>query len=118
MFDLAIDSKLRGRDIVKMEIADLVSGGHVRTRAIVVQRKTSRPVQFKLLEPARTSILLWLDCRGGTLDDYVFSSRIDQAAHISTRQYARLVDVWVTGIGLRREDNGTHSLRRTKASLI
>ncbi len=118
MFDLAIDSKLRGCDIVKLRIGELVSGGQVRSRAIVVQRKTGRPVQFELLEPARTSLLAWLRCRGGALDDFVFPSRVDHAAHISTRQYARLVDEWVTGIGLRREDYGTHSLRRTRASLI
>lgn len=118
MFDLAIDSKLRGCDIVKLKIGELVSGGHVRARVIVVQRKTGSPVQFELLEPARTSILTWLGCRGGGLNDYAFPSRIDHEAHISTRQYARLVDEWVTGIGLRREDYGTHSLRRTKAALI
>ena len=118
MFDLAIDSKLRGCDIVKLRIGELVSGGQVRPRAIVVQRKTGRPVQFELLEPARTSLLAWLECRGGALDDFVFPSRLNHSAHISTRQYARLVDEWVTGIGLRREDYGTHSLRRTKASLI
>ena len=118
MFDLAIDSKLRGCDIVKLKIGDLVSAGRVRNRAIVIQRKTGRPVQFELLEPARTSILAWLEARGGTLDDYAFPSRLDSVTHISTRQYARLVDEWVTGIGLRSEDYGTHSLRRTKASLI
>jgi integrase len=118
MFDLAIDSKLRGCDIVKIKIGDLVSGGRVRSRAIVVQQKTGRPVQFELLEPARGSLLAWFECRAGTLDDYAFPSRIDRADHISTRQFARLVDEWVTGIGLRREDYGTHSLRRTKASII
>ena len=118
MFDLAIDSKLRGCDIVKMKIGDLVRGGQVRSRAIVVQQKTGRPVQFELLEPARNSILAWLERRGGTLDDFVFPSRIDHANDISTRQYARLVDEWVIGIGLRPEDYGTHSLRRTKASII
>ena len=92
MFDLAIDSKLRGCDIVKIRIGDLVSGGRVRARAIGVQRKTGRPVQFELLEPARASILSWLKCRGGTLDDYAFPSRTDHTAHMSTRQYARLVD--------------------------
>jgi hypothetical protein len=92
MFDLAIDSKLRGCDIVKIRTGDLVSGGRVRSRAIVVQRKTSRPVQFELLEPARTSIQCWLERRGGTLDDFAFPSRTDHARHISTRQYARLVD--------------------------
>ncbi len=118
MFDLAIDSKLRGCDVVKIKIGDLVSGGRVRSRAIVIQQKTGRPVQFELLEPARASILAWLECRGGTLDDFVFPSRIDHTDHVSTRQYARLVDEWVTGIGLLRQDYGTHSLRRTKASII
>ena len=118
MFDLAIYSKLRGCDVVKVKIGDLVSGGQIRSRAIVVQQKTGRPVQFELLEPARGSILAWLERRGGTIGEFAFPSRIDHTAHISTRQYARLVDEWVTGIGLRRGDYGTHSLRRTKASII
>jgi integrase len=118
MFDLAIDSKLRGCDVVKIKIGDLVSGGRVRSRALVIQQKTGRPVQFELLESARASILAWLECRGGTLGDFVFPSRVDHADHVSTRQYARLVDEWVTGIGLLRQDYGTHSLRRTKASII
>ncbi len=118
LFDLAIDSKLRGCDVVKIRIGDLVSGGRVRSRAIVIQQKTGRPVQFELLETTRGSMQAWLDRRGGKLDEFVFPSRIDHADHISTRQYARLVDEWVTGIGLRAEDYGTHSLRRTKASII
>lgn len=118
LFDLAIDSKLRGCDVVKIKIGDIASGGRIKSRAIVVQQKTGRPVQFELLEPARTSLLTWLERRGGTLDDFVFPSRVDHGEHLSTRQYARLVDEWVTGVGLRREDYGTHSLRRTKASII
>ena len=118
LIDLAIDSKLRGCDIFKMRIGDITSGGRVKSRAIVVQQKTGRPVQFELLGPARSSLLAWLECRGGSLDDYVFPSRVDHSNHNSTKQYARLVDEWVTGIGLRREDFGTHSLRRTKASII
>jgi integrase len=118
LFDLALDSKLRGCDVVRMKIGDVVSGGLVRSRAIVVQRKTGRPVQFELLADARASLLAWLERRGGTLADYVFPSRINHAHHLSTRQYARLVDEWVTGVGLRREEYGTHSLRRTKASII
>ncbi len=118
MLDLAIDSKLRDCDVVKVKIGDLVIGGRVRSRAIVVQQKTGRPVQFELLDSARSSILAWLERRGGTLDDFAFPSRIDHAKHISTRQYARLVDEWVSGIGLRQEDYGTHSLRRTKAAII
>ena len=118
LFDLAIDSKLRGCDLVKVRIGDLVTGGRVRARAMVVQQKTRRPVQFELLEPARGSLLAWLECRGGALDDFAFPSRTERDRHLSTRQYARLVDEWVTAIGLRREDYGTHSLRRTKAAII
>ena len=118
MFDLAIDSKLRGCDIVKIKIGDIVLGGRVRSRAIVVQQKTKRPVQFELLDHAQGSLNAWLERRGGTVTDYVFPSRIDHAKPISTRQYARLVEEWVNGIGLRREDYGTHSLRRTKAAMI
>ena len=118
LFDLAIDSKLRGCDLVRMKIGDVVSGGQVRTRAMVVQQKTSRPVQFELLPDARASLLAWLERRGGTVDDYVFPSRVDHNGHLSTRQYARLVDEWVTGVGLIRSGYGTHSLRRTKASII
>jgi site-specific recombinase XerC len=118
LFDLAIDSKLRGCDVVKVRIGDLVLGGQIRGRAIVIQAKTGRPVQFELMSDARASLLAWLERRGGTLADYVFPSRIDHADHLSTRQYAQLVDEWVVGVGLRREEYGTHSLRRTKASII
>lgn len=114
LFDLAIESKLRGCDLVKVRIGDLVSGGRVRARAMVIQQKTGRPVQFELLEPARTSVLDWLERRGGTLQDFAFPSRTEPAQHISTRQYARLVDEWVSAVGLRREDYGTHSLRPNK----
>ena len=65
LFDLAIDSKLRGCDLVKVKIGDLVAGGHVRNRAMVVQQKTKRAVQFELLEPARSTILAWLGRRSG-----------------------------------------------------
>jgi hypothetical protein len=101
-----------------MKIGDLVSGGQIRTRAIVMQQKTARPVQVELLPDARTSLLAWLERRGGTLDHYVFPSRVDRNDYLSTRQYVRLVDEWVTGVGLMRSDYGTHSLRRAKASII
>jgi integrase len=118
LFDLAIDSKLRGCDLVKIKIGDLVTGPDIRTRAIVTQQKTGRPVQFELTGDVRASLLAWLERRGGTLDDHAFPSRVDHTHHMSTRQYARLVDEWVTAVGLRREEYGTHSLRRTKASMI
>jgi integrase len=90
----------------------------LRERALIIQRKTGRPVQFEILEPAKSTLLAWLERRGGTVQDYVFPSRIDHSTHLSTRQYARLVDEWVTAIGLRPKDFGTHSLRRTKAAMI
>ena len=118
LLDLAIDSKLRGCDVVKLRIGDLIIGGQVRPRAIVVQQKTGKPVQFEIMEPARSSLLAWLTRRGGTLDDFVFPSRCNKSAHLSTRQYARLVDEWTIAAGLPKADYGTHSLRRTKAALI
>lgn len=118
LFDFAIDSKLRGCDVVKIKIGDLVSGGQIRHRAMVIQQKTGRPVQFEILEPARSSLLTWLELRGGTVDDYAFPSRVDAEVHISTRQYARLVGEWITAVGLPRQDFGTHSIRRTKAALV
>lgn len=118
LFDLALDSKLRGCDLVKIKIGDVVSGTEIRTRSIVIQQKTGRPVQFELTADVRASLLAWLEHRGGSVDDYAFPSRVDRSGHLSTRQYARLVDEWVTAIGLRRAEYGTHSLRRTKAAMI
>ncbi len=118
LFDLAIDSKLRGCDLVKLNIGNLMAGPDIRTRAMVIQQKTGRPVQFEISADARGSLAAWLQRRGGTADDYVFPSRLDQGRPMSTRQYARLVDEWVTAVGLRREDYGTHSMRRTKAAMI
>jgi len=94
LFDLAIDSKLRGCDLVKIKIADLVSGAEIRTRAIVIQQKTGRPVQFELTADVRASLLAWLECRGGAISDYAFPSRVDHTGHLSTRQYA---SSWTSG---------------------
>jgi integrase len=104
MFDLAIDSKLRGCDVVKVRIGDLVSGGQIRSRAIVIQQKTGRPVQFELLGSARGSILAWLERRGGRIDDFAFPSGIDRTDHISTRQYARLVAICPARLGVGDRD--------------
>lgn len=118
LFDLAIDSKLRGCDIVKIRIGDLVSAENIRNRATIIQQKTGRPVQFELTASTHASLLNWLGRRVGSLDEYVFPSRVDHLGHISTRQYARLVDEWVSAVGLDCREYGTHSLRRTKASMI
>lgn len=118
LFDLAIDSKLRGCDLVRIKIGDIVSGFDIRSRAIIVQRKTRKPVQFEITSDVRASLVTWLEVRGATSHDYVFPSRVNPEMHLSTRQYARLVDEWVTSAGLRQAEYGTHSLRRTKAAMI
>jgi len=118
LFDIAIDSKLRGCDLVKLRVGDLVGHGSVRERATVTQQKTGRPVQFEIMAEARRSLGAWLLRREGTLQDFAFPSRVDYTGHLSTRQYARLVDEWVSAIGLDPSAFGTHSLRRTKVSLI
>lgn len=118
LFDLAIDSKLRGCDLVKLRIGDLVAGGSIRNRVTVIQQKTNRPVQFEIVAEARRSLEAWLARRGGSLHDFVFPSRVDYRGHLSTRQYARLVDEWVSTVGLDKREFGTHSLRRTKVALI
>lgn len=101
LFDLAIDSKLRGCDLVELKIGDLVSGPDIRKRAAITQRKTGRPVQFEIAKDARESLFAWLELRGGSVEGYVFPSRVDRSRHLSTRQYARRVDEWVEAIGLR-----------------
>ncbi len=118
MFDLAVDSKLRGCDLVRLRTGQLVVNATVRHRATTIQQKTEKPVQFELTEQTRDSLLAWLVHRGGSLDDYVFPSRTRTGKHLSTRQYARLVGEWVEAVGLGRSAYGTHSLRRTKVALI
>src|SRR4051812_37132553 len=82
LFDLAIDSKLRGCDLVRIRIGDLVTGGAIRERALVIQRKTSRPVQFEILEPARSTLLTWLERCRGSIEDYAFPSRCNPSSHL------------------------------------
>ncbi|MBR0655794.1 tyrosine-type recombinase/integrase [Plastoroseomonas arctica] len=118
MFDLAVDSKLRGCDLVKLKIGEVVVNAGARQRATVVQQKTGKPVQFELTEQTRDSLIAWLEVRGGSLDEFVFPSRVDCDGHVSTRQYARLVGEWVGATGLSPSAYGTHSLRRTKVALI
>ena len=102
MFDLAIDSKLRGCDLVGLKIGEVVVNASARHRATTIQRKTEQPVQFELTEQTRDSLLAWLDRRGGALEDYAFPSRAHKDKHLTTRQYARLVGGWVEAVGLNR----------------
>jgi integrase len=118
IFNLAIDSKLRACDLVKLRLDDICSGAKVRHRATIVQKKTGRPVQFEITEHSRISVESWLPILRTTGSRYLLPSRLHARPHISTRQYARLVHRWVESIGLESASYGTHSMRRTKAAQI
>jgi integrase len=118
LFNLAIDSKLRGCDLVRLKVADLVVGGSVRERVSVIQSKTGRPVQFEVSENTRESVMPWVSTPEMRRCGYLFPSRFHASPHLSTRQYARLVRDWLSTIGLDPSGYGTHSLRRTKAAQI
>ncbi len=118
LFNLAIDSKLRGSDLVKMKISDISNSGVVSARAMVLQQKTGRPVQFEITEQTREAISEWMTCAKLSNAGYLFPSRLTASKHLSTRQYARIVESWVTQIGLDPSAYGTHSMRRTKPTLI
>ncbi len=118
LFNLAIDSKLRGCDLVELHVRDISQGGLVSSRAIVMQRKTHRPVQFELTEPTREAVAAWLSKAQLKPEQFLFPSRIHASPHLSTRQYAKIVEHWVTSIGLDPNAYATHSMRRTKATLI
>ena len=118
LFNLAVDSKLRSCDLVRLRVRDITHGDRVANRAIVMQQKTRRPVQFEITEQTRESIAAWIRCARRRPEDYVFPSRVRASPHLSTRQYARIVRSWVREIGLNPAGYGTHTMRRTKASLI
>lgn len=118
LFDLGLDSKLRACDLVKLRVRDICHGDRVATRAIVLQQKTSLPVQFEITQPTREAVDAWIKESSLTQDDYLFPSRIHESPHLGTRQYARIVDGWIKEIGLDPAQYGTHSMRRTKATLI
>jgi integrase len=118
LFNLAVDSKLRSCDLVKLRVRDVMHGERVAARTIVMQQKTERPVQFEITEQTRDTLAIWIRQRGLRNDDFLFPSRLRGSAHLSTRQYARIVQGWVREIGLDPAAYGTHTLRRTKASLI
>ena len=118
MFNLAIDSKLRGCDVVRVKVEDVAPRGLTADRACIRQRKTGHPVKFELTEQTREAVDAYLKTKPKHLGDYLFDSRGRPDLCISTRQYSRLVSSWIAGIGLDQRLFGTHSLRRTKATLI
>lgn len=118
LFNLAIDSKLRGCDLVKLKIRDISHGNQITARAIVMQQKTGLPVHFEITDQTRNSLYAWIEHAHLTSEDFLFPSRIHDSLHLSTRQYARIVNAWVEEIGLDSANYGTHTMRRTKVSLI
>jgi len=117
MFNLAIDSKLRGCDLVNLRVRDVTHGHQILPRALVVQRKTQHPVQFELTEPTRSAVSAWIEKAHLKPEPYLFPSRLANSPHVSTRQYAWIVHPWVSAAGLDPTAYGTHTLRRTKATL-
>ena len=118
LLDCGIDAKLRGCDLVKLRVSDVAPGGALRQRATVIQQKAGRPVPFEITDATREALSAWLALRGQRADDWLFPSRTRSGEHITTRQYARLVDSWVAMIDLEPRAYGTHSLRRTKVAMV
>ena len=118
LFNLAIDSKLRGCDLLGLRVSDITSGSEIQSRATIRQSKTGRAVRFEITPRTRKSIEEWTEAATLSGNDYLFPSRIRDSRHLSTRQYARIVESGVTSIGLDAAAYGTHSMRRTKATLI
>lgn len=117
LFNLAIDSKLRASDLVRLKVEDVCSGPVVRDRAVIIQLKTGRPVQFEITEVTRQSIERLLAVHSLS-NGYLFRSRAHGQSQISSRQYARIVHRWISNIGLDDRGFGTHSLRRTKVAQL
>jgi integrase len=118
MFNLAIDSKLRGCDVTALRVEDIAPNGYAIDRATVRQKKTGRPVKFELTDQTRQAVDDYLKATGKKPGEFLFTGRRGIGQCMTTRQYARLVSGWLTSIGLDPRLFGTHSLRRTKATLI
>ena len=116
LINLAIDSKLRACDLLTIRVKDVFQGDRVMKRATILQQKTRQPVQFEITSQTRSAIFDWLRATELRQEDFLFPSR--RSPHLSTRQYARIVNRWVELVGLDKQAYGTHSLRRIKPSLI
>jgi len=118
LFNMAIDSKLRGCDLVAMRVRDVFAAGHVKERASMTQSKTGKPVRFEITDTTRQSLDRWIRNPDMTGREFLWPSRVHDSVHLSTRQYARIVRGWVTSLGLEVSAYGTHSMRRTKVAQI
>jgi integrase len=118
LFNLAIDSKLRGCDVIALKVEDVAPSGYCADRATVRQRKTRRPVRFELMEQTRQAVDAYIQTARKKSGEFLFTASRKQELRMTTRQYARLLSEWIASIGLDPHQFGTHSLRRTKATLI
>jgi len=118
LFNLAIDSKLRACDLLSLRVSDVASGKEVQSRAIIRQKKTKCPVRFEITARTRKSLEDWIEVANLAENAFLFPSRLRRSPHLSLRQYARIVESWVSSIGLDPTAYGTHSMRRTKVTLI
>jgi integrase len=109
LFDLGIDSKLRGCDLVKLRVRDICHGDQVAARAIVMQQKTQRPVQFEITPPTRDAVQKWIKQASLRSDDFLFRSRIHESPHLGTRQYARILEGWLEELGLEPPSHPTYA---------
>lgn len=118
LFILAIDSKLRGCDVVSIRVEDIAPRGYAVDRATVRQKKTGHPVRFEITEQTRQALDEYVNAAGKQRGEFLFSGRSGSNRCLTTRQYARLVSGWIASCGLDPNNFGTHSLRRTKATMI
>src|SRR6516162_9087927 len=100
MFNLAIDSKLRGGDVVGLRVEDVAPHGHAVDRATVRQKKTGQPVRFEMTEQTREAVDSYIAAANKKPGEFLFAGRRRGDRPITTRQYARLVCQWIAGIGL------------------
>lgn len=118
LFNMAVDCKLRGCDLVALRVRDVFAAGHVKERASMIQSKTGKPVRFEITETTRQSRDRWIRDPEMIGIEFLWPSRIHGSSHLSTRRYARIVRGWVASLGLEPNAYGTHSMRRTKLARI
>jgi integrase len=108
LFNLAVDSKLRGCDLVGIRVTDVFAAGHAKERASIVQSKTGKPVRFEITETTRLSLERWISDPEMFGLEFLWPSRLHGSPHLSTRQYARIVRGWVTSLGLEPSAHMAH----------
>jgi integrase len=118
VFNMAIDSKLRGCDLVRVKVADVIESGQIKERASVLQSKTQKPVRFEISEGTRSLVAKWMEDPLMVGSEFLWPGRFHERLYISTCQYARIVRERVASIGLEMTAYGTHSMRKTKVTQI